>query len=248
MSLRCCYLCSQNQQGLLSFPQTTRLIPTDSLRDLGSPITDGTLVLKLMRGLSPRHVHLRAILTRITLFPSFVRVRDDLLLEELTTAVATTTNVAIALYSAKPRRAGPVDPYSCLRGVPPRQSAPPPPSVAPRPTTIPGSGRRRRKGGRGRGGGSGGPPATRGSGSWPSFSNPCTGSISMWPGLPAGHARTPLSLPSTLLHPHWRFRRPRHHLASSRVSCPHRPPPMHTRGALGVADGTHSLLLGPSAR
>lgn len=133
-------------------------------------------------------------------------------------------------------------------GVPPRQSAPPPPSVAPRPTTIPGSGRRRRKGGRGRGGGSGGPPATRGPGSWPSFYNPCTGSISMWPGLPAGHARPPFSLPSTLLHPHWRFRQPRHHLVSSRVSCPHRPPPMLTCGALGVADGTRGLLLGPSAR
>jgi hypothetical protein len=238
--------CSQNQL-LLSFPQTTRLIPTDSLHDLGSPITDETLVLKLMRGLSPRHVHLRAILTRITLFPSFAWVRDDLLLEELMTAAATTTNVSTALYSANPGGQALWVPTPAFRGVPLarvplHRPLSPPPDYHPRQWSS------SSQGSRGRGGGSGGPPAARGPGSWPSFYNPCTGSISMWPGLPAGHARTPLSLPSTLLHPHWRFRRPRHHLASSRVSCPHRPPPMHTRGALGVADGTHSLLLGPSAR
>jgi hypothetical protein len=56
-----------------------------------------------------------------------------------------------------------------------------------------------------------------------------------------GHTWSPLRLPSMLLHPRWRFRQPRHLLASSRISCPHRPPPLCTRGALGVVDGTQSL-------
>jgi hypothetical protein len=91
-------------QGDLFVTEYCRRMKTvaDSLCDLGSPVTDETLVLNLLRGLSPRYAHLRAILTRITPFPSFARVRDDLLLEELTTAAATTTHAVTALYNANP--------------------------------------------------------------------------------------------------------------------------------------------------
>lgn len=56
----------------------------DTLRDLGSPVTVETLVVNLLLSPSPYYAHLQAILTWVTLFPSFARVSDDLLLEELT--------------------------------------------------------------------------------------------------------------------------------------------------------------------
>jgi hypothetical protein len=41
----------------------------DSLRDLGEPVADRTLVLNLLRGLSPRYGHLKALIKRTVLFP-----------------------------------------------------------------------------------------------------------------------------------------------------------------------------------
>lgn len=64
------------------------------LRNLGLSVTDETLVFNLLRRLSPRYAYLRAILTWFTLFPSFSRVCDDLLLEELTSATITTTDAS----------------------------------------------------------------------------------------------------------------------------------------------------------
>jgi hypothetical protein len=66
----------------------------NTLHDLDSPVTEETLVLNLLRGLCPWYTHLRANLTRINLFPSFARVRDDLQLEELTTVAARDGNRA----------------------------------------------------------------------------------------------------------------------------------------------------------
>jgi hypothetical protein len=42
----------------------------DSLRDLGEPVTDRTLVLNLLRGLSPRYGHLKALIKRTVPFPT----------------------------------------------------------------------------------------------------------------------------------------------------------------------------------
>jgi hypothetical protein len=56
----------------------------DSLRDLGKPIADRTLVLDILRGLSPRYGRLKALIKRIVPFPAFYDVRNELLLEELT--------------------------------------------------------------------------------------------------------------------------------------------------------------------
>jgi hypothetical protein len=55
----------------------------DSLRDLGSEVTDRNLVLNVLCGLNKRYEHLRAIITRSRPFPTFLKVRDDLVLEEL---------------------------------------------------------------------------------------------------------------------------------------------------------------------
>lgn len=71
----------------------------DTLHDLGSLVTDETLVLNLLRVLSPCYAHLRAILKWIAPFPSFAHVRDDLLLEELTSAAVTTVDDATTLYN-----------------------------------------------------------------------------------------------------------------------------------------------------
>lgn len=75
----------------------------DTLYDLDSLVMDEMLVLKLPRGLSPHYAYLRAIVMWITPLPSFIWDCDDLLLEELTNVATTTTNVAMALYSANPR-------------------------------------------------------------------------------------------------------------------------------------------------
>jgi hypothetical protein len=59
----------------------------DSLYDLGEPIADRTLVLNLLRGLSPCYVHLKALIKRTMPFPTFHAMRNELLLEELTMAI-----------------------------------------------------------------------------------------------------------------------------------------------------------------
>jgi hypothetical protein len=71
----------------------------DSLRDLGEPVADRTLVLNLLRGLSPRYGHLKALIKRSVPFPTFHVVRNELLLEELTMANEAPTP-ASTLYSA----------------------------------------------------------------------------------------------------------------------------------------------------
>jgi hypothetical protein len=43
----------------------------DSFRDLGELVADRTLVLNLLRGLSPRYSHLKALIKRIVPFPTF---------------------------------------------------------------------------------------------------------------------------------------------------------------------------------
>jgi hypothetical protein len=153
----------------------------DTLCDLGSLVTDETLVLNLLHGLSPSY----AILTWNMLFPSFSWVRSDLLLEELTTTAISTTDAATGLYSGKPR--GRLNgPLLLPLVVPYKSRAPPPSSSNPHPTTNFGGVRCHCQGGHDRNSIQGGPPLDRGDGSWPSFYNLWTGSISMWPRPPVG--------------------------------------------------------------
>jgi hypothetical protein len=88
-------------QGDLSVGEYCRQMKglADSLRDLGEPVADRTLVLNLLRGLSPRYGHLKALIKRSVPFPTFHAVRNELLLEELTMANEAPTP-ASALYSA----------------------------------------------------------------------------------------------------------------------------------------------------
>jgi hypothetical protein len=71
----------------------------DSLRDLGEPVADRTMVLNLLCGLSPCYGHLKALIKRTVPFPTFHAVRNELLLEEIT-VTHEAHPLASALYSA----------------------------------------------------------------------------------------------------------------------------------------------------
>jgi hypothetical protein len=131
----------------------------DIIRDLGEPVADRTLVLNLLRGLSPRYGHLKALIKRTVPFPTFHHVRNELLLEELTMAYEAPAP-APTLYNAPP---GGQAPSGGQAPRPPSTGAPnhPTPAVpaAPRQASASDGSRRSRKGGRGGGGSSrGGPP------------------------------------------------------------------------------------------
>jgi hypothetical protein len=79
----------------------------DTLCTLGAPMTDESLVLNLLRGLSPRFDRVAPILTRMKPFPTFAEAKNDLLLEELRLSTTATTAPATALYGAP--RATPSD-------------------------------------------------------------------------------------------------------------------------------------------
>jgi hypothetical protein len=90
----------------------------DALADLGSPVDDRILVLNILRGLNPRFEHLGAIIRRYTPFPSFLKVRDDLILEELHLDSSGPPTDAMALYTCTaPAAAKPPAPASA--SVPP---------------------------------------------------------------------------------------------------------------------------------
>jgi len=55
----------------------------DSLGDLGWPVEDRILVLNVLRGLSDCYAHLRTWIIRQRLFPTFLQVRDNHVMEEL---------------------------------------------------------------------------------------------------------------------------------------------------------------------
>ena len=56
----------------------------DSLSDLAWPMEDRILVLDVLRGLSDRCSYLGTWINRQRPFPTFLQVRDDLVLEEHT--------------------------------------------------------------------------------------------------------------------------------------------------------------------
>jgi len=58
----------------------------DDLRDLGQPISEATLVLNIIRGLNERFTIIGIHMRRTTPLPTFLQVRDELRLEELTMA------------------------------------------------------------------------------------------------------------------------------------------------------------------
>jgi hypothetical protein len=83
---------------------------TDSLRGLGEPVADRTLVLNLLHGLNPYYDHLMALIKRIVPFPTFHAVLNELLLEDLTMETETPAPVP-TLYSAPPSAQAPSKGY-----------------------------------------------------------------------------------------------------------------------------------------
>jgi hypothetical protein len=158
------------------------------MADLGSPVDDRILVLNILHGLNPRFEHLGAIIRRYTPFPSFLKVRDDLILQELHLNSSGPPTHATAL-------------STCTA---PAAAKPPAPASAPpsRPPSNGDTGKKGKKntgGGGGRGGNSGNttptPPAPSSTdamvpASWPTYVNPWQGHIAMYPGpLPGGFQR-----------------------------------------------------------
>jgi hypothetical protein len=159
----------------------------DALANLRSPVDDRILVLNILRSLNPRFEHLDAIIRRYTPFPSFLKVRNDLILEELHLDSSGPPADATAVYTCSAPTAA---------RLPAPMPAPPsrPPSNGG--TGKKGKNKKNTDGGRGHGGNSGNttstPPAPSGTDakvptSWPTYVNPWQGHIAMYPGpLPGG--------------------------------------------------------------
>jgi hypothetical protein len=149
----------------------------DALGDLGEPVSDRTLVLNVLRGLSDRFSDIGRHLHLGRPFPTFHDVRATLLLEELTMAHRASSPSAALLTSTKPPQGG----ASTTSNKAPAAS-----NKAPSAPRHPN--RRSKRGGHGRQGILRFPGTSPGgqhggaSGLWPSIQNPWTGAIQMWPG------------------------------------------------------------------
>jgi hypothetical protein len=150
---------------------------------LGEVVTDRTLILNVFRGLNERFTHVGALLRRAHPFPTFLQVKDDQSLEELTLgscppspAAALATTTKSASQSGAGSGAGSKPNHRGKRGS-------------------------RGGTGSGGGGGNGGPtqqhhttqqqpqqqaggakPVSLPSGGWPTVYNPWTGTIQLWSG------------------------------------------------------------------
>jgi hypothetical protein len=72
-------------QGDLSINEYCRKFKAmaDGLADLGAPVEDRILILNILQGLNQCFEHVGYIIRRYSPFPNFLKVRDDLLLEEI---------------------------------------------------------------------------------------------------------------------------------------------------------------------
>jgi hypothetical protein len=192
-------------QGDLSVNEYRRMFKAmaDGLADLGAPVDDRILVLNILWGLNQRFEHVGSIIQRYSSFLNFLKVRNDLLLEELhmdssrSPATPTVLYTNIASPAAKPPSSTPSRPPHGGNG---------------------GTGGNRSKyhnknhnsgnggghngknstGGRGRGGSSSQTTAPTGSDGrtnalWPTYGHPWQGHMTMYPGpVPAGQQRADL--------------------------------------------------------
>ena len=93
----------------------------EDLRDLGQPVTEATLVLNIIRGLNERFSALGLHLRSSTSLPSFLQVRDDLRLEELTMAKAPPAAALTALSGSSTGGSGGSKPPTPAPPRPPQQ-------------------------------------------------------------------------------------------------------------------------------
>jgi hypothetical protein len=166
-------------QGDLSVSDYCRKLKSmaDFLGDLGEHVPDRTLVLSVLRGLNEKFVYMGAILKRQKPFPSFTEVKNDLLVEEI--SMARPSAPSQALVATAPRSsAGPAQGYATA----PRSSAGPAHGT-PASSHHPGPKKKYKN------------KKHNSSPAWPSFYNPWTGLIQMWPGAPVGRflATAPLA-------------------------------------------------------
>jgi hypothetical protein len=181
--------CAFNQ-GDLSISDYCRHMKgmTVDLRALGETITDCHVVLNLLQDMNKRFDHMKIFIKWSQSFPSFHTVRNDLEIEEIELDHSAAQGQASMFYSAPSGGGRPPQQQQPLR---PPQQEPPCPQAAP-PPSVPnpnnggkGKGKGKEKGkGKGKNNGSGGSSNnSRGAPAWPSFYNPWTGTISMWPGM-----------------------------------------------------------------
>jgi hypothetical protein len=71
----------------------------DALADLGSHVDDRILILNILHGLTQHFEHLGAIIRRSSSFLNFLKVRDDLLLEEIHLDTARPSAAPMMLYT-----------------------------------------------------------------------------------------------------------------------------------------------------
>jgi hypothetical protein len=148
------------------------------------------LVLNVLCGISDRYTHLRSLIMRLRPFPTFLQVRDDLALKEITLGAQVasisgpgSSSSSTALAAITPTRP-PTPSQSALGPHPPGPSR----GGGGRGGGGGGGGGRRRRSGRGGGGGGSGGGAhgnapTSGpqqGAPWPTFHHPWSGRISMW--------------------------------------------------------------------
>ena len=158
----------------------------DALCDLGWPVDNRFLVLNIVRGLNDTYSHLKTWISKQKPFPFFLQLRDDLVIDELTKGFfkGSSSTVLVATPPAAPA-SSPAPPAA-----PPAPATPPAHSLLSAPPLGPsggGDGRGGRRRRSGRGGAARGstptpaPPSAAVGAPWPSFSNPWSGRISMWP-------------------------------------------------------------------
>jgi hypothetical protein len=159
----------------------------DALTDLGSPVDDQILILNILRGLNQCFEHLGAIIQHSSPFLKFLKVHDDLLLEEIHLDTNGPSVAPTALYTSI---------------VPPASKSQP--SASSRPPNnnniwnnnnnrcTGGNGGKNNSSGGGHGGNSGNTTAAstgstsndcRATSPWLTYVNPWQGHIAMYPGL-----------------------------------------------------------------
>ncbi|XP_062221364.1 uncharacterized protein LOC133920808 [Phragmites australis] len=188
-------------QGDLTISDYCRKLKTmaDQLGSLGEPVLDRTLVLATLRGLNERFTHMAALLKRQKPFPTFDDVRNDLLLEEITLADRSQSPSTALLSTGSGSR--PSTPGAHGGGAPSLPAGSTGGHGAPNNSTgsLPGGSvtsggnrqnnrrhRYNRNNGGGNSGGNGKQPTAPGAqGGWPpSWFNPWTGTVQVWPGTP----------------------------------------------------------------
>jgi hypothetical protein len=194
----------------------------NGLADLGSPIEDRILILNILRRLNQHFKHMGSIIRSYSPFPNFLKVQDDLLLEEIHMDSTDPPAAPTALYT---------------NAAPP--TAKPPSSTPSRLPSCDNGGNRNKNCNSGNGGSNNGrssngrsssfgqttAPTTsnnRTDASWPTYGHLWQGHMTVYPGsVPAGQQRPQAFMATPDLYPSPGFLP-----TTSSSCCTSRPPPL----------------------